>query len=381
VCQNLPTGYAYDVLDAAMLAALSTADNGDLVSPGGARYHALMLSGTTRYMSGAALAQLDRLSQHGARIFGPRPVASPTLSDDPTAFAATVDRVWHRPGVVGTDDAAQAMAQWGLAKDFRATGLTQNIPFVHRQLPHGDLYFLVNPGTTPLVFDGHFRVTGKAPEIWDAVTGSKRPASYRQEASETVMPLNLAAEQSLFVLFRHDTTRSARTVSSPAFVRRASIEGPWEVSFQTGPGAPASLTLPHLQGFETIQDKRVRYFSGTARYRKEFRLASRLARKAKDIWLDLGKVGDVAQVKINGHFAGTAWFAPYRINVSPWLRSGRNTVEIDVANLWVNRLIGDQQSDAVKTTWTSVPTYRADAPLRPAGLIGPVRLLQSVADN
>jgi hypothetical protein len=86
-------------------------------------------------------------------------------------------------------------------------------------------------------------------------------------------------------------------------------------------------------------------------------------------------------VKINGHFAGTAWFAPYRINVSPWLRSGRNTVEIDVANLWVNRLIGDQQSDAVKTTWTSVPTYRADAPLRPAGLIGPVRLLQSVADN
>jgi hypothetical protein len=115
------------------------------------------------------------------------------------------------------------MAQWGLAKDFRATGLTQNIPFVHRQLPHGDLYFLVNPGTTPLVFDGHFRVTGKAPEIWDAVTGSKRPASYRQEASETVMPLNLAAEQSLFVLFRHDTTRSARTVSSPlSFAEQAS---------------------------------------------------------------------------------------------------------------------------------------------------------------
>lgn len=130
-----------------------------------------------------------------------------------------------------------------------------------------------------------------------------------------------------------------------------------------------------------MQDKRGRYFSATARYRKEFRLASHLARNHKDIWLDLGKVGGVAQVNINGHFAGTAWFAPYRINVGAWLRPGRNIVEIDVPNLWVNRLIGDQQADTVKMTWTSVPTYRADAPLRPAGLIGPVRLMESVPGN
>ena len=56
------------------------------------------------------------------------------------------------------------------------------------------------------------------------------------------------------------------------------------------------------------------------------------------------------------------------------MKNGANTIEVKVANLWVNRLVGDAQPGAKPITWTAMPTYRADAPLRPSGLIGPVKL-------
>jgi hypothetical protein len=86
-------------------------------------------------------------------------------------------------------------------------------------------------------------------------------------------------------------------------------------------------------------------------------------------------VRELAEVWVNGKLAGTAWHAPYRVDVSGVVKTGANTLEIRVANLWVNRLIGDAQPGATKLTWTALPTYRADAPLRRSGLIGPVRVL------
>jgi len=77
---------------------------------------------------------------------------------------------------------------------------------------------------------------------------------------------------------------------------------------------------------------------------------------------------------VNGHFAGTAWRAPYRLDIGSFVRAGRNTLDIRVANLWVNRLIGDAQPGATKIGFTTVPTFTRTAPLRPSGLIGPVTL-------
>jgi len=87
-------------------------------------------------------------------------------------------------------------------------------------------------------------------------------------------------------------------------------------------------------------------------------------------------VKELAEVKLNGQSLGTVWTTPYRIDVTKALKPGKNVLEVKVANLWVNRLIGDAQADAkVKYTFTIIPTYRADAPLKPSGLIGPVRIL------
>ena len=120
-------------------------------------------------------------------------------------------------------------------------------------------------------------------------------------------------------------------------------------------------------------DPGIRYFSGVATYRRNFRLPGHI-RPGGPLWLDLGTVGDVAEVRVNGLAIGTLWHTPYRIDIGRALRRGRNALEIRVANLWVNRLIGDAQPGAKQVTFTTLPTYRADAPLRRSGLIGPVVL-------
>ena len=84
---------------------------------------------------------------------------------------------------------------------------------------------------------------------------------------------------------------------------------------------------------------------------------------------------ELAVVWLNGRKLGVVWHPPYRVALSPALKIGENRLEIKVANLWVNRLIGDAQPGASKVTFTTGQGYEASAPLRPSGLLGPVRLL------
>jgi hypothetical protein len=152
------------------------------------------------------------------------------------------------------------------------------------------------------------------------------------------------------------------------------LSGAWSVAFEPGRNAPASATLPALSGLETQADPGIKYFSGLATYRKTFTLPKG-AKRGHPLWIDLGAVHELAEVRVNGVAVGTAWHAPFRLDIGGAVKPGANTLEVRVANLWINRLIGDAQPGAKKVTWTALPTYRADAPLRPSGLIGPVTLL------
>jgi hypothetical protein len=139
-------------------------------------------------------------------------------------------------------------------------------------------------------------------------------------------------------------------------------------------GNSVSLTIGSLGSLSEQADPAVKYFSGVATYTKSFELPKGL-KPGSPLLLDLGKVGDLAEVYVNGKPSGSAWHAPYRLNIGNSVRRGQNRLEIRVADLWVNRLIGDAQPGANKTTYTSARTYRADAPLRASGLMGPVRLM------
>jgi hypothetical protein len=119
----------------------------------------------------------------------------------------------------------------------------------------------------------------------------------------------------------------------------------------------------------------VKYFSGSGTYSKTIRVPEALFKKNAQLWIDLGSVKNLADVTVNGKSLGTVWHAPYRVDATGALKPGDNEVTIKVTNAWVNRLIGDQQSNATtKYTSADVKPYSADSPLLPSGLLGPVNI-------
>jgi hypothetical protein len=153
----------------------------------------------------------------------------------------------------------------------------------------------------------------------------------------------------------------------------ASIDGAWDVAFQPGRGAPASARLEELASLTESKQGGIKYFSGVSTYSKEVECPAGV--DPESLVLDLGKVGDVAEVFVNGQKVDTLWKEPFRAEVGGALRPGKNKIEIRVANLWVNRFIGDAQPGAQKVAFTTLPTFTAEAPLRPSGLIGPAQWL------
>ncbi len=126
----------------------------------------------------------------------------------------------------------------------------------------------------------------------------------------------------------------------------------------------------------------MKYFSGTATCTKTVDAPADWFASSARLWLDLGDVKNIAEASVNGRPVGAAWKTPFRVDVTPALKAGANTLEIKVVNLWVSRLIGDQQEGVTpKYTCTAQPFYRADSLLLPSGLIGPVQLVRTAGQQ
>ncbi|MFM6933660.1 MAG: glycosyl hydrolase [Novosphingobium sp.] len=377
---DAPSTRAYDFVNFDALASALSNDGADLVTPGGARYKALYLGGSSHRMTLAALKRVAQLAEGGATIVGQKPEGSPSLSGDAAEYAALLNKLWGGNGQVGkgrviaSSDIEAALTQIGVGPDFTADGAPMS--FLHRKLADGDSYFLTNASAEPRNVEARFRVTGKQPELWRAETGKSEPVSYRVENGMTVVPLSFEADGAVHVVFRKDTTATSATLAAPAFAQAANLDDTWTVTFQPGRGAPASATFAKLEALEKNADPAIKYFSGEATYARDF-TTPKGWKSGLPLWLDLGDVRELAEVSINGQPAGAVWHPPYRLDIGGAVKPGRNKLAVKVANLWVNRLIGDQQPGATKLTWTAMPTYKADAPLRPSGLIGPVKLLGS----
>jgi hypothetical protein len=246
---------------------------------------------------------------------------------------------------------------------------------VHRKLADGDLYFVDNRNERDETVDASFRVTGRAPELWHAETGNSEPVSYKIADGRTTVPLHLEPWGTVFVVFRKATKATARTLPKVVETQLATVEGSWNVSFQPGRGAPASITLDKLMSWSDSTDAGVKYFSGAGTYTKTIQASPDWFKHGAKLWVDLGDVKNLAEVTVNGKSLGIVWHAPYRVDATSALKPGANEVTIKVINAWVNRLIGDQQPDATtKYTFADVKPYKANSPLLPSGLLGPVHL-------
>ena len=252
--------------------------------------------------------------------------------------------------------------------------------FLHRKLDDGDIYFVSHRNDHAENVDATFRVEGKVPELWDAATGESKPVSYQIAAGRTTIPLHLDPYGSVFVVFREAAKTASFEVPTPAETQVAELDDllnkDWSVSFQPGRGAPELVVFDRLTSWSDSSIEGVKYFSGTATYSKTIQISESMLAPGAHFWLDLGEVRDVAEVAVNGKYLGIQWKTPFKVDITRALKPGSNQIVIVVTNLWVNRLIGDQQFYAVKKyTFTDFAPYKADSPLLPSGLLGPVRLL------
>jgi hypothetical protein len=384
---DVPEGYGFDYVNADALIHMLSVRNGQIVTASGMSYRVLGLDPYSRHMSLPVLRALAKLAEAGAIIVGPKPIGTPSLADDAAEWKRLSDQLFgdhdglHQVGqgsVYAGENLDEVLGSFETGPDFKYTKPEPDtkLLFVHRKLAQGDVFWVDNRNDRAEGLDASFRVTGRTPEIWHAETGKTEPVSYKIADGRTTVPLHLDPWGAVFVVFRKPAKTSSVALPASQETELASLDGPWQLSFQPNRGAPASTTLDKLASWSENADPGIRYFSGTGTYSKTVDAPAAWFKKGAQIWIDLGEVKNLAEVVVNGKSLGTIWHTPYRIDATGALRPGPNQITIKATNSWVNRLIGDQQPNATKVTFTVIHPYKADSPLLPGGLLGPVTILQ-----
>lgn len=321
----------------------------------------------------------------------------------------------------------------GIRPDFEFASSREgtHLDWIHRRCPDAEIYFVSNQRNRHEQVECTFRVSGKVPERWSPDTGKIQTLSvYGMADGRTTVPLRLAPRGSAFVVFRSPSERDPVTsvvkdgrpilpispgevtdrpvvevfpgegntvalrVWKPgkyelkqaggktAAVEVASIaapdeiSGPWEIRFPDGWGAPESAVFEKLISWTDHARAGIKYFSGTATYRKQFDLPAPLVHDSAALFLDFGQIKNIGEVTLNGRSLGVLWKPPFRLDITSTVKPAGNLLEVKVTNLWPNRLIGDQfLPESKRFTRTNVTKFTQESPLLDSGLLGPVRIL------
>ncbi len=456
--QHMPlVGYDYDACGPATFMR-GVVNDGKFVFPSGAKYRLIILPDSPT-MSVELLTRIRDLVQAGAAVLGEPPQRTPGLTDYPQADAELkklVDEIWAADPTI-TERALgkgrvyrgvppeTALASLGVLPDFTNDS---GIKFVHRSTNEAEVYFLSHAGAEAITANCTFRIVGKQPELWDPASGRITSLqAYSVNRNTTTVSIPFESNGSAFIVFRAAaeprqrltsvvwngvetmengvyhrlqpsdsaifdltsgdlresgsyvlTTADGKTrhVNVP-WLRSDTVAGAWRLRFPSGWGAPAEVKLDELISWHLHPDDGVKFFSGTATYAKTLDIPAWPANQR--LYLDLGKVQVTARVRLNGKDLGVLWKSPYRVDVTSAAKPGLNELEIDVANLWVNRLIGDERlpedskrnpngtikewpawllegkpSPTGRLTFSSWRLWNKDDPLQESGLIGPVTL-------
>jgi hypothetical protein len=394
---GLGPGYDYDVTNADVLLNRLTVREGRLALPDGMSYSVLVLPDREE-INPAVLAKVESLVFQGATVVGPKPRRASGLEGFPASDERVRDlaaRLWgdldgrdrqarsHGKGkVIWGTPLKRVLADDGIGPDF-AGGPA--LDFIHRRDGDADIYFVRNTRAERTAASARFRVADLEPELWDPRTGAiERAAVYQRTSQGMEVPLELAANGSVFVVFRRpargDGRRvAARDASSP-LPAPVALEGEWSVRFESGRGAPDRLTLPTLASWTEHSDPGVRFFSGTARYQKTFTVPAGWKAADRRAHLDLGRLWTIGEAWLNGKPLGILWTDPFEVDCTEALREGPNDLVVEITNTWHNRLVGDAKRPAgERITRTNVPASSgrpwAQLDLLESGLFGPVRVV------
>ncbi|MEN6498421.1 MAG: glycosyl hydrolase [Thermoguttaceae bacterium] len=431
---TLGKGYTFDLLNTQVLLERLSVKDGRLVLPDGMSYRLLVVDLEDETVPPQALRKVIELAKQGATVVlgKNRPTRAPGLTAYPNCdddIRRMADDLWASTGrrtlgqgkILNGVTVDETLAGEKIAPDFDGPW-----DYTHRRDGELDIYFVSGRNGTA---DCTFRTTGKEPELWDPITGLAHEAvCYRTtDDGRTIVPLRLAENGSVFVVFRKPAA-GQHLVSVPAssevlqiagrteggarlrlwqpgryqldlsqsktlkldvtgIPEAKTLDGAWEVRFTKGWGAPESVVFDRLLPWDEHPVEGIKYFSGTGTYRKSFDLDAAQAKGL--VRLQLGEVKYVADVRVNGKPLGVVWTDPWSVDLTGMVKAGKNDLEIDVSNLWVNRLIGDaripeESKRLTKTNARRDPNFKGRLAhlhgylptdrLVPSGLLGPVRL-------
>jgi hypothetical protein len=422
-------GYNFDGCSPSQLLKASVSD-GKIIFPSGASYRLLVLP-ATETMTPALLIKIESLVNEGAVIIGNPPRKSPSLMNYPECDRQVADKaesMWGEATAPSTiskrllgkgkiywggafsqirlpelypdyDATASILREMGVPEDFVSTG---PVRYTHQLNQTGEIYFVSNKTNSAVNARCSFRVGKGTPELWVPMSGEMRELpDFEIKDGQIQIPLQFEAYESYFIVFNHD--KKARPANSKGLKNFAQpevlfeVNTPWELSFDPKWGGPENIVFDSLVDWTSRPEEGIKYYSGIATYHNTIKLSENtIADKNTELFLDLGEVNNLARVRINGKDVGVVWTAPFRIKMTGAVVSGENQIDIEVANLWPNRLIGDEQKpdDGIKNgkwpewiqngkprtsgryTFTTFKHYNADSPLLKSGLIGPVKIME-----
>ena len=364
---DIPAGYAFDFINPKGLLEAVQPKNGTLRTASGMNYRVLALGDNCRQMSVKMLRRIVEIARSGVPVCGTLPEECVSLTDDVREFDALRAEL---QALRVAPDLSGALEAKGIGPDLVST--VPGLSYVHRSLHDADIWWVRNFSGEPVNATLTLRTpTVSSVEVWNPEDGSVRPLVFTTTDQGVSATLDMDENAALFLVARYDKVQE-KTIITPDYVVSQVLEEPWTVSFQEGRGAPEEATFASLIDWTTHTDEGIRYFSGIATYSTSFCVDH----PAVITLLGLGSVKNIAEVSINGTLCGTVWKAPWQIRIPDGvLREGENVLTVRVANLWVNRIIGDRRQQT-RFTSTPNPFYSADDALLPSGLLGPVILFQ-----
>lgn len=398
----LGKGFDYDVFNTEVLLTRMSVKDGRIVLPDGMSYRVLVLS-DRKTMPVEVLEKLAELVKAGATVIGPRPEKDPGLRGYPESDARIQKlgaELWGDCDGVNVKEHAfgQGRVVWGkpirdvltasgVTPDFSVGGAQPDtfLDWIHRSAGDTEIYFIANRNNRAETATCTFRVRGKQPELWDPVTGTQRDAgAFSQGAEGTTLTLELPSYGSQFVVFRRAIATDAvgkEKSNYPHLTPVLEIKGPWEVTFDPAWGGPSAVEFPELVDWTQRPEDGIRFYSGKATYIKSFTLTEAQLAGKSGLSLDLGDLNNVAEVRLNGKPLGVLWTKPYRVALGDAAKAGSNSLEIDIVNLWPNRLGGDKLLAPEKrfTRTNQALYYKWPRKPLPSGLLGPVTLQTAAA--
>ena len=368
----VPSGWNFDFANADVLLNAVRIENGALVTDSGMRYRMLVIDNLVGNMSEELARQINSIARAGIPVCdlrGSVPVRVPLPENGNPENYPAPDTSMASPSPEGVSLISTLLANNDIAPDVE--NLPDSCAFVHRSMPHGDIYWIANICSKPRELDLLLRASGKHASVWHADSGiiEKLPFSIVDGRARVHLAMN--RDDAVFVVISSVLPKHASEPLHLPDKPLISLKGPWKLHF-SGATAPEDTELQRLLRLDLSNNPALRYFSGSITYSTVFDYDG----SGRASLLSLGKVWNMARVTLNGKDLGLLWKEPYVVDVSDAMVKGDNTLEIKVINSWANRLVGDSTfPENQRVAWTSFKFYSPEDPIPPSGLEGPVQIL------